>query len=300
MDTIQGMRTFVAIVDGGSFRVGAERLEMSTALASKYVSQLESRLGQRLLNRTTRSLSLTESGAVYLERCRQLVEDFDQLEAALSNQQQSPTGRLVVSAPLTFGEQHIAAAVSLFLARYPDVSVDLRLADRFVNLVDEGIDVAIRIAELRDSSLFARRLVPVEIVVCASPDYLEQHAAPEHPNDLQDHACVIDTNFRGGDLWPFKDNGEGLTIKVRGRIKVNSATATRELLLRGNGIGMIPGYAVAADLQAGRLVRLLDDFDAANLSLHAVYPHNRHLAAKVRAFIDFLADYFDNQTGWST
>ncbi|MEL7537023.1 MAG: LysR family transcriptional regulator [Pseudomonadota bacterium] len=292
------MRTLVAVVDAGSFKGGAERLDMSTALASKYIGQLESRLGQRLLHRTTRSLSLTEVGAIYLGGCRQLVEDFDELEAAIQNRRQAPTGRLVVAAPVTFGELYIAPVVSEFLDRYSEVSVDLRLADRFVNLVDEGIDVAVRIAELSDSSLFARKLAEVRIVVCASPAYFEKYGKPTAPGDLADHHCIVDTNFRNADVWPFRADGNTLSIRANGRIKVNSATAARTLVMSGQGIGLIPTYEVGRDLRAGRLVEVLSKYNALNLSLHAVYPHNRHLAPKVRAFIDFLAEHFSNRLPW--
>ena len=298
MDTIVGMRTFVNVVAAGSFTAAAQRSNMSTALVSKYIGQLEDRLGVRLLSRTTRSLVLTEIGSSYLERCIQVIDDFDELEAAVHNKRSNPSGNLVISAPVTFGEMHLTAAVARFLARYPDISVDLRLTDRFVGLVDEGIDLAIRISELADSSLVARRLAPARIVACAAPSYLAQHGIPRDPHDLANHACIVDTNFQGSSEWPFKIGAKRISVKVSGRFSVNSAQSSRTMIIAGAGIGLIPTYAIAEDIKKQNAVMVLEPFETLDPGLYALYPHNRHLATKVRVFIDFLVEEFAPEPIW--
>ena len=298
MDTIIGMKTFVNVVAAGSFTAAAQRSNMSTALVSKYIGQLEERLGARLLNRTTRSLVLTEIGVSYLERCIQVIDDFDELEAAVHNKRSSPSGNLIVSAPVSFGEMHLTAAIARFLTRYPDISVDLRLSDRFVSLIDEGVDLAIRISELTDSSLISRRLAPARIVACAAPSYIEQHGLPGHPHDLVNHECIIDTNFQGAHHWPFIIGKKRISVKVSGRFLVNSAQSSRAMIVAGAGISLIPTYAIAEDIIKQNAVMVLEDFEALDPGIYALYPHNRHLATKVRAFVDFLVEEFAPEPVW--
>jgi len=298
MDTITGMKTFVNVVATGSFTAAAQRSNMSTALVSKYIGQLEERLGARLLNRTTRSLALTEIGSSYLERCVEVIDDFDELEAAVHNKRSNPGGNLIISAPVSFGEMHLTTAVARFLTRYPDISIDLRLTDRFVNLVDEGVDLAIRISELADSSLIARRLAPARTIVCAAPSYLEKHGHPDYPHDLVDHECIIDTNFQDFDEWPFVIEGKRISVKVSGRFSVNSAQSSRAMIVAGAGIGLIPAYAIAEDIIEQNAVIVLEDFEALDPGIYALYPHNRHLATKVRAFVDFLVEEFSPEPVW--
>ena len=297
MDTITGMRTFCAVATEESFVRAAERLGISPALTSKYVGQLEERLGIRLLNRTTRSLALTENGEAYFRRCLDLIEDFDELEASVRDSQFNPKGRLLVAAPIIFGGTYLSDAIAIFLEQYPDISIEIRLSDNFVNIIEEGFDLAIRLGALKDSTLIAKKLASTGIFLCATPQYLAQYPAPVHPDELVNHNCIVDTNFDSGNQWPFVVNGERITVKVGGRLKVNSATATRALLLKHLGIAFCPGHVIAKDISAGRLVCLLSDFNAFNPGLYAVYPHNRHLATKVRVFVDFLADYFADATG---
>ncbi len=298
MDIIVGMRTFVTVVEANSFTAAAERLDMSTALVSKYIGQLEQRLGSRLLNRTTRSLALTEIGKSYFERCGQLIDDFDELEAAVQNKSSVASGKLVVTAPVTFGEMYLASAIGDFLEQQPAITVDLRLTDRFVSLVDEGVDIAIRIAELEDSPLIARRLAPARLVICAAPSYLEKRGVPERPGDLIAHTCIIDSNFRNGVQWPFIIDGKHKTIKVSGPIAVNSAAAVRVMALKGSGIGLVPSYAVGEDIKQGRLVVVVEKYEIPSLGIYAVYAHNRYLATKVRAYIDFMATRFGPRPEW--
>lgn len=298
MDTVAGMKTLIAVVDAGSFTGAAERLGMSTALASKYVGQLEKRLGVRLLHRTTRSLNLTEIGQVYVERCRNLLNDFDELEAAVQDRQSAPRGGLIITAPTTFGEMYLTPALARFMAGYPEITVELRLTDRFVGLAEEGVDLAIRIAELEDSSLIARHLAPARVVACAAPAYLERFGEPARPEDLTDHNCIVDTNFRISGGWPFLIDGKRITISVSGRFSVNSAQAARAMVVAGAGIGLVPTYAIGEDIKNGRIVPLLMSHEALDLSVYAVYLPNRHLTAKVRAFIDFMVGEFGSRRDW--
>lgn len=292
MDTITGMRTFCAVANAASFVKAAKMLGISPALTSKYVGQLEERLGVQLLNRTTRSLSLTESGRAYLTSAERLVSEFDEIEATVQECQNSPRGEIIVSAPKAFGESQLIKAVAEFLKTYPDIAIDLRLTDRFVDIVDEGIDVAVRVGSLKDSSLIARKLSSVKIFLSATPQYLEQNGTPLEPSDLEQHSCIDDANFQGGQMWPFVVNGEKITVKAKGRFRANSAKAAREIALSDLGIVMCPDHIVEADIAAGRLIMLLQDYNAFDLGLYAVYPHNRHLAVKVRVFVDFLAKWF--------
>ncbi len=298
MDIIVGMRTFVAVVDANSFTGAADRLDMSTALVSKYVGQLEDRLGVRLLNRTTRSLALTEIGRSYFEQSRQVIDDFDELEAAVQNKSSIASGKLIVTAPATFGEMYLASAIVEFQELHPAITIDLRLTDRFVSLVDEGVDIAIRISELEDSTLIARRLAPTRLVMCAAPSYLEKHGVPAEPEDLTAHSCIIDTNFRNGPLWPCSVDGQQKYVKVKGRISVNSAAATRMMLLKGAGIGLVPGYAVGEDIKRNRLAVVLGAYETSGLGIYALYAHNRYLATKVRTYIDFMATRFSGMPEW--
>lgn len=299
MDTIDGMKTFVAVVTEGSFTAAANQTEMSTALVSKYISQLEDRLGVRLLNRTTRSLTLTEVGSAYFDRCKKLLEQFDELEATVQNRDTKPQGTLIVSAPITFGVLHLSEAIGEFIDAYPEVNIDLRLTDRLVNLVEEGVDVAIRISELVDSTLIARRLAPTRIVVCATPDYLEKRGHPLHPDDLLEHCCIVDRNFRNGSNWKFQENGKEKYVSVDGRIIVNNAESVRKIVLADSGIALIPSFVIGQDIKQGRLKILLPEYEGSNLGLYAIYAHNKYLAAKVRVFVDFCIQRFGEVPNWS-
>ncbi|WP_085905782.1 LysR family transcriptional regulator [Kiloniella majae] len=292
MDLIDGMRTFTQVVAAGSFTGGAERLGVSKKLVSKYIGQLEERLGSRLLHRTTRSLSLTEVGTLYHAGCLQLLDDLEELELTVQNQVASPRGKLLISAPSTFGEMYVAPQVSKFLELYPQVSVDLRLTDRYVNLVDEGFDLAIRIGDLESSGLIAKKLAPSPMILCASPDYLKQKGTPAHPDDLKGLDCIIDTNFRPGKSWPFIVNRQRISVTVNGALAVNSARSAREFALNGNGIAFCPGFIVMPDIKTGRLIPLLNEYNAFDLNINAIYNGTRNLAPKVRVFIDFLAKTF--------
>jgi len=299
MDTIEGMRTFASVVSAGSFTGAADRTGMSSALVSKYIGQLEERLSVRLLNRTTRSLSLTDVGQAYHERCVQFLEGFDDLEAAVQVSQAEPKGKLVVSAPTTFGETYVTPAVAAFLEEYPGVHLDLRLSDRYVGLAVEGFDLAIRIGELPDSALIARRLASARVVACATPSYLKRRGTPRHPDELVRHDCIVDTNYRAGTQWPFAIDGKRITVKVNGRFVVNSCRAIRVMALTGAGIALCPLFAVGDAVKNGQLRVVLDEFEAFDFGIYAVYLRNRHLAANVRLFVDFLIKYFRSTSEWA-
>jgi len=289
MNVLDSMRAFTAVVDCGSFTKAGDRLAMSKTLTSKKVLALESHLGTRLLNRTTRSLSLTEAGRLFYDRCQQILEDVDDLEALMQNQMAEPRGQLMASAPTTFGEMFIAPLLPVFTERFPHIQIDLNLTDRHVDLVEEGFDLAIRVADLPDSSLIARKLASAPIHVCAAPGYLEKHERPKHPSDLQQHSCIVDTNFSNPRSWPFLDNARKIQVPVNGVHSVNSARAVRDIALTGCGIALCPGYMIADEREAGRLETVLSEYNAFDISVYALYSSKRNLAPKVRAFVDFLA-----------
>jgi DNA-binding transcriptional LysR family regulator len=298
MDRIDTMRAFVTVISVGSFKGAAERLHMSPALISKYVSHLEDRISVRLINRTTRSLSITEAGKVYYQRCLQLLDDFEELDAAVQDSTGQPKGNIRISAPRTFGEMYLSAAVSDFLKDNSEVSVHMELKDRFVDIVDEGFDLAVRIGELDDSSLFARKIGETPIVICASLGYLARAGSPQTPADLPDFDCIVDTNLRHANGWPFRDAGERIQVRVKARMQVNSALASRHAALSGAGVALIPLFAIGSDIREGRLTILLGDYQALNVGIYTIYPHNRHLANKIRMFVDFLANRFGGDFDW--
>ncbi|MFY0618669.1 LysR substrate-binding domain-containing protein [Shimia sp.] len=282
------MRAYVAVADSGSFVGAAQRLSITPQLVSKYVRTLEDQLSAQLFIRSTRSVRLTETGAAYLGKCRQLLDDFEELTAAVRQDHRAPQGRLTIAAPTTYGEIHLADAIAEFALTYPRVEIDLRLSDRYVSLVDEGIDVAIRIGHLDDSSFVARKLSDAQLVYCATPHYLDRNGRPQRPEDLTQHSCVIDANFRAGDRWPFVVESQDVQITVSGRLRANSASAARRFALKNGGILLCPKYVVADDLEKGRLLPVLEQHWPQPLGVFAVYLENRHLSAKIRAFVDFM------------
>lgn len=288
MDRIETLRALIAVVDTGSFSAAASRLGTSPQVVSKYVKALEVELDQQLLYRTTRKLTLTEAGRAHLPRCRQLVDDYDELRRIARAEDREPRGHLVVTAPVTFGERVLADVVLRFMAAHPQISIELKLTDQHLGLVDEGVDLAIRIGQLEDANLIIRRLGNVPIVCCASPGYLARNGMPTDPSDLAEHACILDTNFRDPGLWRFRQADGTVAVKVSGRLKVNSAEAAAHAALAGGGIALIPSYIIDAPLREQRLLPVLTDSPDYDFGLFAAYLPSRHLAAKVRSFIDFL------------
>jgi DNA-binding transcriptional LysR family regulator len=287
------IRAFVQVFDAGGFSSAARQHGRSKALLSKYVTDLEDYLGVRLMNRTTRKLSLTEAGEAYYREASQLLQQLDDLDATISDQTAEPRGLLRISAARNFGETTLAPAIFAFLAKHPNVSVDIRLEDRFVDLVDEGIDLALRITTAADSTLIARRIASIEIILVASPDLLLQHGTPQRVEDLRTIPCVIDTNFQGQANWRLTEGGKLVSVHVNGRVRVNSPIAARTAALDGLGVALIPRFLIEPMLADGRLVQVLPAATPEGPSLQAVYPHRRHLAGKVRALIDHLVAWFE-------
>lgn len=290
MANISELEIFVTVVDAGSFTAAAEDLGVSKSHVSKQVSALEDRLGAQLLHRTTRSLSVTDAGQGFYERGTLILEQLEEAERAVMQLQTKPRGRLKVSVPMTFGVRHVAPIVAEFLREYPEISIDLDLSDRKVDMIDEGFDLAIRIGELQDSSLMVRKLAPATRYCCASPAYLETHGTPQHPAELADHEC-LEYAYGRLNTWQFVNpDGEEHFVQVKGRLRANNGEVLVESAVGGLGVALIPDFMLGDHLQSGRLVRLLDDWMEWNAGVFALYPHNRHLSAKVRRFVDFLVD----------
>lgn len=292
MDTIQGMRTFAAVAAQKSFTDGAKRVGISTKLASKYVGQLEERLGAQLFNRTTRSVTFTETGASYYDRCLPLLEQFDELEGLVQDKQTELAGRIRITAPTGFGSAQLVRMLQPFQAKHPKVSIDLHLSDQHVALIEDGFDLAVRFGVLKDSSLIARKLMDMRIVCCASPEYLERHGMPKNPAALTTHNCLLQTTGIGADHWEFKQ-GRGLTtVSVSGNFRANSPLAVANMAADSLGVGRIPLYTAQPFLDAGRLQLIFEEQEAKVLGLYAVYPPSRHLTARIRVLIDHLKEQF--------
>ncbi len=299
MDRLECDRMFLAVIETGSFTGAAEKLGTRSGQASKLISRLETELGVRLLNRTTRSVAPTEAGRAYYDRLKPLVDELDTLDLDIRNISQTPRGRLRLTAPLTFGILELAPALNAFAGLYPDIELDVTFSDRVVNVVDEGFDLAVRVGRPGDSSLITRRLCAVRIVVVGAPSYLEQHDVPASPADLAQHACIIDTNFREPNRWPFKgETGEVEIASVDGRIRYSNAEACVQAAGLGLGIACVPAFVAGDALRSGKLIRLLPSFETAPYDVHVLYPHSRHLAAKVRLLVDFLAERYRQTPHW--
>jgi len=300
MDKLTSMVVFTKVAKAGSFAAAAKELAMSRAMATKHVMQLENSLGIRLLNRTTRNLSLTEVGVVYLERCLQILDDIEETELAVTRLQTEPRGTLKLNATPFFGAYHIAPAIAAYTEIYPDVNVELFLQAGHVDLIEEGFDLAIHLDQLHDSSLIARKLGSSQRVVCGAPAYFEKHSLPRTPNDLKNHNCLVNTSMPPRDQWQFSEPGGGLqtVVKVSGTLEANVADALRLAAISGLGLALLPTYMVGQDLRKGRLQAVLTDHIPAPLEIHAVYPHRKHLSAKVRTFVDFLYERFHPTPPW--
>lgn len=284
------MQTFCAVVDAGSFVKAADALGISKTAVSRYVGELEARLGVRLLHRTTRRLSLTEEGEVFNARCRELLSGVEEAEAELSSRRGDARGLLRINAPVTYGIRHLAPLWESFHARYPQVRLDITLSDRVVDVVEEGYDVAIRIAMLPSSSLISRRLAGTRMVLCATPQYLKGRATPRQPIDLADHAIIAYSYWSTGDKWQFEgpDGQAGVTIKPW--MYSNNGDTCRAAALAHQGVILQPSFLVGEDLAAGRLVEIMPEYRSSEFGIYAVYPTRKHVAPKVRVLVDYLAE----------
>lgn len=289
MDLLASMRMYVAVVDGGSFAAAAARLNVSRALVSKQIQKLEAHLGTRLMNRTTRRLSLTETGRAFYERSAQILLDVEEAEQIAGQMTLSPQGVLRVTIPLSYGQHRLASVLGAYLQAYPLVQLDIALSDRKIDLVEEGFDVAIRIGALPESDLIARKLSAERSVACAAPSYLAHHGTPQVPADLSDHACLGYSLTGGGADWRFDAPGGPVIVPIAGPMKADNGDIIRLAAIMGAGIAFQPGFIVDDDLAAGRLVRVLPDWQSTEMGVYAVYPSRKHLSAKVRTFVDFLA-----------
>lgn len=293
MQDLEQMVTFARVVKNGSFAGAARRLKVSTSVASKHVAKLESRLGVRLLNRSTRKLSLTEAGAAYYEHCARIVEEIENSRRAVAQMQAAPRGLLRVTAPVTFANSRLGAVLPEFFRRYPEVQIDLNASNRIVDLAEEGYDAALRIARTLPGNVVARQLRPVRWHLCASPDYVAQHGAPAHPAELTRHNCLVFPTLTQNGIWHFSRGDERVEAAVHGSLMANTVEALHDLAAAGMGITMLPGYMAGKDIKEQRLVPLLPDWEIeSGASLYAVYLPTRYVAPKLRVFVDFMVERF--------
>lgn len=298
MDRLQSMEAFVKVVERGSFAGAADALGLSRAMVSKHVAALEDRLGVRLLHRTTRRLNLTEVGRAYFDRAREIIHQLAEAEEAASALQSTPRGTLRLNCSTGFGVRHLAPALAAFQAQYPDLQVDLTLSDRLVDLVEDGFDLVIRIGRLQDSSLIARRLAPSRMLICAAPAYLAARGEPTHPDELAGHNFLRYAYMSVSELPLTGPGGETASFGFAGNLVCNNGDALLAAALTGQGMVVLPTFYVGPHLAEGALRKVLPQWTLPELTIYAVYPVNRHLAAKVRLFVDFLADRFRGDPPW--
>ncbi|MCX2889954.1 MULTISPECIES: LysR family transcriptional regulator [Pseudomonas] len=297
MDRLNAMRVFVCVVDLGSQSAAADHLQLSRPVVSRYLAELEEWVGARLMQRTTRKLSLTAAGQETLPRCRQLLELAGDLQAAVQQPDDPPRGALRISVSTSFGQAQLVDAVAAYVRHYPGVKVELQLLDRTVNLVDERIDLAIRTSNDLDPNLIARRLSVCRSVVCAAPGYLREHGTPQQVEELSRHNCLTHAYF-GHNLWHFEVAGQQVAVPVAGNISANEVMALQKAALAGAGIAMLPTYQAAEALRTGELVRLLPEAKPRELNLNAVYTSRKHMPATLRSMLDFLVQRFKDEPEW--
>jgi len=298
VDRFLEMQTFNAVVEASSFVKAAHTLGMSKAAVSRYVVDLETRLGVRLLHRTTRRLSLTDEGQLFYARSKDMLESLEEAEAEVTSRSEAASGLLRINAPFTFGILHLAPLWGAFKAQNPKVTLDITLSDRLVDLVEEGYDVAIRIATLESSSLVSKRLATTRMVLCASPEYLRQHGTPQRPADLAEHAVISYVYWSTRDEWRFEGPAGPVSVKTRPFIHTNSGDTCRAAALAHQGIVLQPSFLVGRDVAEGALVELMPQYKSLEMGIYAVYPTRKHVSAKVRVLIEFLQQHFSAQQTW--
>lgn len=293
MDTLDGLKTVVAVVETGSFTAASERLNISKALVSKYIGEIEAKLNVRLFNRTTRKISLTESGAHYYDHALSLLEKYHAMVDDVVGEQATPKGLLKVSAPVAFGELQLASLLPLFNARYPDVNIDLFLINSAVDMLEEGIDVRIKVGKVTDSTMIARHLCDVPLKLCATPQYIAEHGMPKTPADLRQHHCIVDSNFTMGRQWHFTaPNGQSESVLIHSKVAINSPQAIMNMVKANGGIGLITNHVVQNALQTGELIELLKGYQSLTFGLYLLYPHRKYVPRKVACFIEFMINKF--------
>lgn len=300
MARLEDMECFVRVVESGTISAAAERMGVAKSAVSRRLADLEERLGVQLFRRTTRRLNLTDTGRSFYDRCLRILEDVEEAENAVSLEHGTLRGRLRVAVPLTFGLLHLGPAIEDFSRAHPRVEFDLDFNDRQVDLLAEGFDLALRIAELGDSSLIARRLATVHILPCASPDYLARAGTPRHPGELAEHDCLAYTLTREPELWRYRDGDRDGVVRIRPCLRANNGDFLRQAAEAGRGITLQPTFITYRALAGGGLVPILTDFEWPGVPVYAVYPQTRHLSRRVRVFVDFLAERFAGVPYWDT
>ena len=297
MDTLTRMRAFIDVVEAEGFSAAARKIGRSKALLSKYVRELEDELGALLLNRTTRQFSLTEAGHTYYQRASEILREVESLQETVRESSSDIRGRIKISASRSFADADIGQCLIDFCAEQPDIILDVRLDDRFVDLVEEGFDLAIRITRMQNSSLIAKRLAPFRVIACGTRELIERVGKPERPEQLSSLPCIVDTNNRSRNTWQFqKENGPSISVQLSGPMEINSPLATRRAALAGLGFALLPDFIAQPDIESGRLVAVLEEFVMHDAGIYAVYPHRRYLPAKVRVLVDYLTKWFkDNR-----
>ncbi|OIN44955.1 LysR family transcriptional regulator [Pseudomonas azotoformans] len=290
MDKLNAMAIFVRVIERGSFSAVAREMQTSQPTISKILRALETELGGKLIARSTRQLSLTDEGQRYYSHCREILAAVDAAEHSFQTGKESIAGSLRIGSSVSFGRLQIAARLGDFLQRYPDVQVDLQLNDHLQDMVSEGLDVTLRIGELADSNLIARRIGTTHRATLASPAYLARHAAPKTPKDLSQHNCLLFNLLSSQNQWVYEKKGERHSVRIVGNAQSNNSEAVREMVLAGLGIALSPLWLFYDDLKAGRVVALLQDYTPQSLPIHAVSASNRRQSARVKAFVDYIAD----------
>ncbi|MGQ5523974.1 LysR family transcriptional regulator [Chitinimonas sp. PSY-7] len=297
MDRLTAMRVFVEVVDRGSLSAAADRLDMSRAMVSRYLAEVENWVGARLLHRTTRRLSLTDAGNETLPRCRQLLGIADDIQSQVITPEDAPKGMLRLTCSMSLGQAFLARVVTTYVKRYPATAVDLWLVDRTVNLVEERVDLAIRITNQLDPNLIARKLATCRSVVCASAGYLNEHGSPKHAEQLAQHNCLTYSYF-GKSLWDFTHHNEPVSVPVSGNLSANESTVLLEAALSGAGITLQPAYSAMPLIQSGQLIALLPDYQPAQMGIHGVFASRKQMPATLRTMLDFLVESFSHNEHW--
>ena len=297
MDKLTRIKVFVNVVETGSFSAASERLGLSRAAASKYISQLEAHLGGRLLNRTTRHVSTTESGRMYFERCKDILHAMEEADDMVSGLSGTPKGTLRISAPSVFTERHVVPLISEFTKLYPGVDVEIMVSDRYVDLVDEGYDLAIRVADMESSDLIARRLASCRHVVIASPDYLKNAPPLMTPVDLKNHACLL-YNYTAGGRWPLSKDGIDHSVKISPVMKSNNPEVLLQAAISGMGVTMMPTFITSDAIRSGDLQLVLESYESLMIDIYAIYLSRHYLPAKIRVFVDFLKERINDPPYW--
>jgi len=293
------MRVFSAVAKNRSFSVAAKKLSISKAMVSKHIKSLENSLSVRLFNRTTRKLNLTDAGSSYYEKVNIILSEIDETESAISQLNSEPKGKLKVMAQPSFGAFHLSRALSLYLKKYTEVTVNLELSHRIPDLVEENIDLAFHVGELNDSMYVSRRIASARRVICASPEYIKKIGMPKKPEDLLNHNCLIYMPRNDMGKWEFLDKGKRKKIKVTGDIQCNSGDALRVASIQSRGITQLPTYMVGLDIQAGRLQAVLEDFEPEKQPIYAIYNHRKYISAKIKTFIDFIYNLYQPEPYWN-